>query len=175
MTRAIERSITAASKTCSLCMMRSSIIRQCIIALQAHGRCATRICSTLSRLLAHNLATKRKAIVWAHNSHVGDARYTAMGSRRNEVNLAQLCRERLGRENVAIIGCGTHTGTVAAAHTGMKIWRLWRFVRQGTTAGRWWLAQLVYRVFYLIFATVVSTLVCEPQCLRRTASNASSA
>jgi erythromycin esterase-like protein len=39
-----------------------------------------------------------------------------MGLRRNEVNIGQLCRERLGRENVCILGCGTHTGTVAAAH-----------------------------------------------------------
>ncbi|KAJ5408584.1 Erythromycin esterase [Penicillium cosmopolitanum] len=59
---------------------------------------------------------RHKAIVWAHNSHVGDARYTSMGLRRNEVNIGQLCRERLGWENVCILGCGTHTGTVAAAH-----------------------------------------------------------
>lgn len=57
-----------------------------------------------------------KAIVWAHNSHVGDARYTSMGMRNNELNIGQLCRERFGRNNVAILGCGTHTGTVAAAH-----------------------------------------------------------
>lgn len=70
---------------------------------------------TLRRLLNHKPAND-KAVVWAHNSHIGDARYTAMGMRRNELNLGQLCREGLGRENVAIIGCGTHTGTVAAAH-----------------------------------------------------------
>ncbi|KAH8422738.1 putative erythromycin esterase [Aspergillus melleus] len=57
-----------------------------------------------------------KVVVWAHNSHCGDARYTGMGRRRDEVNLGQLCREKFGRENVALIGCGTHTGTVAAAH-----------------------------------------------------------
>ncbi|KAJ5973705.1 hypothetical protein N7481_010915 [Penicillium waksmanii] len=39
-----------------------------------------------------------------------------MGLRRNEVNIGQLCRERLGWENVCLLGCGTHTGTVAAAH-----------------------------------------------------------
>jgi erythromycin esterase-like protein len=69
---------------------------------------------TLQRILHHR--PLNKAVVWAHNSHVGDARFTSMGSRRNEVNVGQLCRERLGRENVAILGCGTHTGTVAAAH-----------------------------------------------------------
>src|SRR3954452_23055719 len=55
-----------------------------------------------------------KAIVWAHNSHIGDARYTDMGAVREELNIGQLCRERFGDE-AALIGFGTHTGTVAAA------------------------------------------------------------
>lgn len=55
-----------------------------------------------------------KVVVWAHNSHLGDARYTGM-SRRGELNLGQLCRESFGND-VALLGCGTHTGTVAAAH-----------------------------------------------------------
>jgi len=55
-----------------------------------------------------------KAIVWAHNSHIGDARYTDMGALRDELNIGQLCRERFGDE-AALIGFGTHTGTVAAA------------------------------------------------------------
>ncbi|KAJ5656697.1 hypothetical protein N7507_008647 [Penicillium longicatenatum] len=76
----------------------------------------THMFSTLQRILQHRPPPENKAVVWAHNSHVGDARYTSMGIRRDELNIGQLCRERLGRENVAIIGCGTHTGTVAAAH-----------------------------------------------------------
>lgn len=76
----------------------------------------THMFETLRRLLEHRPPPAHKAIVWAHNSHVGDARYTSMGIRRNEVNIGQLCREKLGQDNVAIIGCGTHTGTVAAAH-----------------------------------------------------------
>ncbi|KAH7701065.1 erythromycin esterase [Aphelenchoides avenae] len=56
-----------------------------------------------------------KAVVWAHNSHVGDARQTSMGMSRGKHNIGQLCRENYGRD-VYIIGCGTHTGTVAAAH-----------------------------------------------------------
>ncbi|HEV2540984.1 MAG TPA: protein-L-isoaspartate(D-aspartate) O-methyltransferase [Frateuria sp.] len=55
-----------------------------------------------------------KAVVWAHNSHIGDARHTEMGQVREELNLGQLCRQRFGRE-VALVGFGTHTGTVAAA------------------------------------------------------------
>jgi erythromycin esterase-like protein len=55
-----------------------------------------------------------KAVVWAHNSHIADARYTEMGVLREELNIGQLCRERFGTE-AALIGFGTHTGSVAAA------------------------------------------------------------
>jgi len=55
-----------------------------------------------------------KAVVWAHNSHIGDARATEMGAVRGELNIGQLCRERFGDE-AALVGFGTHTGTVAAA------------------------------------------------------------
>jgi erythromycin esterase-like protein len=58
--------------------------------------------------------TGAKAVVWAHNSHIGDARYTEMGSLRKELNIGQLCREHFG-ESAALIGFGTHAGTVAAA------------------------------------------------------------
>ncbi|MET1115760.1 MAG: erythromycin esterase family protein [Comamonas sp.] len=54
-----------------------------------------------------------KAIVWAHNSHVGDARATDM-SRRGEHNIGQLCRLAFGPD-AYLIGFGTHTGRVAAA------------------------------------------------------------
>jgi erythromycin esterase-like protein len=55
-----------------------------------------------------------KAVVWAHNSHVGDASRTEMGAVRGELNIGQLCRERFGPE-AALIGFGTHAGTVACA------------------------------------------------------------
>ncbi|HYD87563.1 MAG TPA: protein-L-isoaspartate(D-aspartate) O-methyltransferase [Vitreimonas sp.] len=55
-----------------------------------------------------------KAVVWAHNSHIGDASKTDMGQVRDELNLGQLCRERFG-EKAALIGFGTHSGTVACA------------------------------------------------------------
>jgi putative phosphoribosyl transferase len=55
-----------------------------------------------------------KAVVWAHNSHIGDARFTDMGTERGELNIGQLCRQAYGND-VALIGFGTHTGTVAAA------------------------------------------------------------
>ncbi len=55
-----------------------------------------------------------KAVVWAHNSHIGDARATEMGKVRGEHNIGQLCREQFD-EAAALIGFGTHAGTVAAA------------------------------------------------------------
>jgi erythromycin esterase-like protein len=54
-----------------------------------------------------------KLVVWAHNSHLGDARATEMG-RRGELNLGQLVRQRVGREAV-LVGFTTYAGTVTAA------------------------------------------------------------
>jgi protein-L-isoaspartate(D-aspartate) O-methyltransferase len=67
---------------------------------------------TLQNLLAFH-GHDAKAVVWAHNSHVGDALATEM-SARGEHNIGQLCRQHFGR-NVYTIGFGTHDGTVAAA------------------------------------------------------------
>ena len=55
-----------------------------------------------------------KAIVWAHNSHIGNAAYTDMGMRREELNIGQLAKEKWDAR-ARLIGFGTHTGTVAAA------------------------------------------------------------
>src|SRR5947209_5153387 len=55
-----------------------------------------------------------KAVVWAHNSHTGDAAFTEMGLVREEINIGQLAREKFGAAAM-LIGFGTHTGTVAAA------------------------------------------------------------
>ena len=67
---------------------------------------------TLKSLLTHYGAAS-KAIVWAHNSHVGDASATEM-SARGEHNIGQLCRQEFG-DRACLIGLGTHSGTVAAA------------------------------------------------------------
>ena len=55
-----------------------------------------------------------KAIVWAHNSHIGNAAFTDMGMQRDELNIGQLAKEKFGHD-ARLIGLGTHTGTVAAA------------------------------------------------------------
>ena len=68
---------------------------------------------TLVRVLKHR-GENSKAIVWAHNSHLGDARATSMGWSRKELNIGQLCKETFGPQALSI-GCLSNTGTVAAA------------------------------------------------------------
>ncbi len=67
---------------------------------------------TLKTLFAF-YGAQSKAIIWAHNSHVGDASATEMFS-RGEYNLGHLCRKEFG-DRAYIIGFGTNDGTVAAA------------------------------------------------------------
>lgn len=69
--------------------------------------------ATLERVLS-NRGPGAKAVVWAHNSHVGNAAATEMGLVRDELNIGQLARERFGRAAV-LVGFGTDRGTVAAA------------------------------------------------------------
>jgi len=76
----------------------------------------THMVDTIDALVRHldrTRGSRTKAVVWAHNSHLGDARETEMGE-RGEVNVGQLCRERWGGE-VFNVGFTTHAGTVAAA------------------------------------------------------------
>src|SRR2546428_231744 len=69
---------------------------------------------TIEALVAHlNGSRQPKAIVWAHNSHLGDARATEM-SQHGELNVGQLVRERFGKEAV-LVGFSTCHGTVTAA------------------------------------------------------------
>jgi len=55
-----------------------------------------------------------RIVVWAHNSHLGDARATEMGRHRSELNVGQLVREQYG-DKAVLVGFSTHTGTVTAA------------------------------------------------------------
>ena len=68
--------------------------------------------TTLKNLLTF-YGPDSKAIVWAHNSHVGDSAATEMAS-RGEHNIGHLCRQEFG-SSVYLIGFGTNSGTVAAA------------------------------------------------------------
>ncbi len=70
---------------------------------------------TLDALVAHldRHVPSTKVVVWAHNSHLGDARATEVG-RMGEWNIGQLVRERHGGE-ACLVGFTTYTGTVTAA------------------------------------------------------------
>lgn len=68
---------------------------------------------TLDRLLEH-YGPQAKAVVWAHNTHIGDARATDMAA-NGMVNIGQLARERHGDGNVVLVGFGSNRGEVIAA------------------------------------------------------------
>jgi erythromycin esterase-like protein len=75
----------------------------------------THMAETIDALLSHlgRDGHESKLIVWAHNSHLGDARATEMGA-RGEINVGQIVRERYPR-SVLSVGFTTHTGEVTAA------------------------------------------------------------
>jgi erythromycin esterase-like protein len=66
---------------------------------------------TLDRLLEH---AGGKAVVWEHNTHIGDARATDMAG-AGMVNVGQLLRERHGADDVVLVGFGGYRGGVIAA------------------------------------------------------------
>ncbi|HEV8094101.1 MAG TPA: erythromycin esterase family protein [Burkholderiales bacterium] len=72
----------------------------------------THMMETLQHLLGY-AGSGSRAVIWAHNSHLGDARATQM-SARGELNLGQLVRQRFGRD-AWLVGFTTHTGSVTAA------------------------------------------------------------
>ena len=66
-------------------------------------------------MIEEHISTRQKQpkiVVWAHNSHLGDARATQM-SKEGEWNVGQLVRERKG-ENAYLIGFTTYEGAVVA-------------------------------------------------------------
>ena len=67
---------------------------------------------TLERLLDFH-GSDAKAVVWEHNTHIGDARATDMAE-DGLVNTGQLAREKYGNENVSLVGFGSYGGSVIA-------------------------------------------------------------
>jgi erythromycin esterase len=67
---------------------------------------------TLNRLIDFH-GPNTKGIVWAHNTHIGDARYTDM-AQAGMVNIGQLVREEHQSEGVVLAGFGCHHGSVIA-------------------------------------------------------------
>ncbi|WP_354684392.1 erythromycin esterase family protein [Cupriavidus necator] len=73
----------------------------------------THMFETLEQLLQVQ-GPQSRAVVWAHNSHIGDASKTEMGTAQGQLNIGQLCRETFG-DAAALVGMSTYDGTVAAA------------------------------------------------------------
>jgi erythromycin esterase-like protein len=73
----------------------------------------THMADTFDRLLDHH-GPGARGVVWAHNSHIGDARATSMAA-AGMVNLGQLARERHGRDQVVAVGFAGGCGQVVAA------------------------------------------------------------
>ncbi|KAA9340575.1 erythromycin esterase family protein [Adhaeribacter soli] len=67
---------------------------------------------TLNRLLQFH-GPEAKAIIWEHNTHIGDARFTDM-ARSRMLNVGQLVREQHGRDKVFAVGFGSYKGSVIA-------------------------------------------------------------
>jgi erythromycin esterase-like protein len=75
----------------------------------------THMADTVDMVATHiGAGTPAKLIIWAHNSHVGDARATEMGD-DGQITLGQLLRER-HPDQTALVGFTTHEGAVVAAH-----------------------------------------------------------
>ena len=81
----------------------------------------THMMNTLERLINFHYSqdsdtnkSKPKAIVWTHNTHIGDARFTDMKS-SGMINLGQLVREKKGVVNTVLVGFSTFSDTVIAS------------------------------------------------------------
>ncbi len=73
---------------------------------------ATHMWHTVQRIAAH-YGEDARGVVWAHNTHIGDARATAMGA-EGMVNIGSLSRSEGDRDEVIAVGFGTYRGRVAA-------------------------------------------------------------
>lgn len=68
------------------------------------------------KVLLNYYGNDSKAIVWAHNTHIGDYRATDMLT-HGQINIGGLARLEFGKENVALVGFSTYSGSVIASHS----------------------------------------------------------
>jgi erythromycin esterase-like protein len=88
----------------------------------------TAFLDTIQRVMSYLAQQKKKGtcedeepssvriVVWAHNSHIGDAHATGFFADTGQISLGRLCRQAFGKERVYLVGCLTRSGTVRAAH-----------------------------------------------------------
>ena len=91
-----------------------------------------------------------KAVVWAHNTHVGDAEATTMRY-QNMVNIGQLSRQFLGADEVFITGFGTNTGRVNAGSSWGSAMQQMRIPKAIEGSYENIFSQIRHEQFYLIF------------------------
>jgi erythromycin esterase-like protein len=75
---------------------------------------------TLDRLMAHH-GPGAKAVVWEHNTHIGDARFTDMAD-DGMVNIGQLARDRYEEADAVLVGFGSYQGRVIAGRAWDEPW-----------------------------------------------------
>jgi erythromycin esterase len=110
---------------------------------------ATHMWESVLRLLNEH-GDNSKAVVWAHNTHVGDAEATTMRY-QNMVNIGQLSRQFLGKDEVFITGFGTNTGRVNAGSNWGSAMQLMRIPEGIEGSYENILSQISNEQFYLIF------------------------
>lgn len=91
-----------------------------------------------------------KGIVWAHNTHIGDAEYTNMRN-SDEKNIGQLTREELGNDNVFLIGFTTYEGKVMAGPSWGAPMKEMTIPPAVSNSIEYKLNQIDQESFYLIF------------------------
>lgn len=92
----------------------------------------------------------KKVIVWAHNTHVGDARATEMHN-QGLLNIGQLLREKHGQDNVFILGFGTYQGTVLASFAWQEEGRVLFIPTAQENSWESYLAQKKLDDFFILF------------------------
>lgn len=91
-----------------------NMVRGAVVTWNLRDRHMADTLAAIVQHLDHRLGRPCKVVLWAHNSHLGDARATQMGD-EGELNVGQLARERWGRD-AFLIGFTTNDGTVTAAN-----------------------------------------------------------
>ena len=110
---------------------------------------ATHMWETVNRLL-NTHGDDSRGIVWAHNTHVGDADATTMRF-QDMVNIGRLSRRELGHDQVFITGFGTYTGRVNAGSSwGTRMQRM-KVPEGERDSYEYIFGQLGHEQFYLIF------------------------
>lgn len=110
---------------------------------------ATHMFKTAKRL-RNFYGENSKGIVWAHNTHIGDASYTDM-STVQQVNIGELSRDHFGADNVLLVGFTTYKGKVQAGSQWGQPRQEMNVIRAQENSIEEILNRTGYKSFYLIF------------------------